>query len=86
MPKKFIYLADAEVKDNIIELTLTAKIPESVIEFSLLEICENEHKNCGPCCPIFALNGNRLHDTKKNKKGCDCYKNPKLMKEFIRKC
>ena len=79
------------MKTLIEKLILEEKITNKEIQNELYEICDREHSNCNEDCPVYKLNGNEPpsegieeNETEGNY-GCDCFKNGKLMFEFIKK-
>ena len=57
-------------------------------QIELYDICDKVHAACDDECPVYKLNGHKVLDPDnksfRENRGCDCFKNGRKMREFIR--
>lgn len=67
---------------NLLKIkNINVSISEKEIEEALYEVCDEVHSSCCEECPVYSL----MTQEERNNLNCSCFKNGKLMKEFILK-
>ena len=75
------------MKNLLIKLSRRFPITDADIEEALAATCEDLHSGDCSSCPVWEVNGGKTvngHKPFRENRGCDCFKDGKKMREFLR--